>query len=161
MLHVKFSMDSLGILACLIALAMIILSKAYKRHEIRLVIYFLVADIFQAITHIIELTPIEHVNGEVVVREGAEGQCALYGFLDQITLWMCNVAIIWIMLYMLWIANKLQSTEGCQSNRKQSICQNLADRTIFSAILPPYIQLDSVYLEYVRYFWPMVLDQGI
>ena len=110
-LHVKFSMDSLGILACLIALAMIILSKAYKRHEIRLVIYFLVADIFQAITHIVELTPIEHVNGEVVVREGAEGQCALYGFLDQVTLWMCNVAIIWIMLYMLWIANKLQRVQ--------------------------------------------------
>ena len=96
--RVKFSMDSLGIIACLLALAVIIFSKAYKRHVIRLVIYFLVADIFQAITHIVELTPIEHVNGEVVVREGAEGQCAFYGFLDQVTLWMCNMAIIWIML---------------------------------------------------------------
>ena len=41
-LRVKLSMDSLGILACLIALAVIILSKAYKHHVIHLVIYFLV-----------------------------------------------------------------------------------------------------------------------
>ena len=115
--RVKFSMDSLGIFACLIALAVIIFSKAYKRHVIRLVIYFLVADIFQAITHIVELTPIEHVNGEVVVKEGAEGLCAFYGFLDQIALWMCNVAIIWIMLYMLWIANKLRTVQNISNNK--------------------------------------------
>ena len=120
-LRVKLSMDSLGIIACLIALAVIIFSKAYKRHVIRLVIYFLVADIFQAITHIIELTPIEHVNGEAVVKEGAEGLCAFYGFLDQIALWMCNVAIIWIMLYMLWIANKLQRVQRGASPTKNKI----------------------------------------
>ena len=120
-LRVKLSMDSLGILACLIALAVIILSKAYKRHVFRLVLYFLVADIFQAITHIVELTPIEHVNGGVIVKEGAEGLCAFYGFLDQIALWMCNVAIIWIMLYMLWIANKIQRVQRGASPTKNKI----------------------------------------
>ena len=106
-LHVKISMDSLGILACLVALAVIILSKAYKRIIFRLVLYFIIVDIFQAITHIIELTPIEQVNGEVIVKEGAYGLCAFYGFLDQIALWMCNVAIIWNVLYNLWIAVEL------------------------------------------------------
>ena len=81
-----------------------------------------VADIFQAITHIVELTPIEHVNGEVVVKEGAKGLCTFYGFFDQIAVWMCNVAIIWIMLYMLWIANKLRtSTVQSVANNKVSI----------------------------------------
>ena len=28
----------------------------------------------------------EHMNGEVVVKEGAEGMCAFYSFLDQIAL---------------------------------------------------------------------------
>ena len=122
-LRVKLSMDSLGILACLIASAVIILSKAYKRHVFRLVLYFLVADIFQAITHIVELTPVEHMNGEVIVKEGTEGLCAFYGFLDQIALWMCNVAIIWIMLYMLWITNKLRRVQRGASltNNKISI----------------------------------------
>ena len=120
--YVKFSMDSLGILICLVALAMIILSKAYKRHFFRLVIYFLVANIFQAITYIIELTPLEHVNGEVVrMKHGAEGLCAFYSFLDQIALWMCNVAIIWIMLYMLWIVNKLRRVQGGANSTKHKI----------------------------------------
>ena len=106
-LRVKISMDSLGILACLITLAVIIASKAYKRLIFRLVLYFIIVDIFQAITHIIELTPIEQVNEEVIVKEGAEGLCAFYGFLDQIALWMCNVAIVWNVLYNLWVATEL------------------------------------------------------
>ena len=123
-LHIKISMDSLGILMCLIVLALIILSKAYKHLVFRLVFYFILADMFQAITHIIELTPIEHVNGELVVKEGAEGLCAFYGFLDQIALWMCNVAIIWIMVYLLWIVNKVrrvQNGSGISSTNKISI----------------------------------------
>ena len=122
-LRIKISMDSLGILMCLVVLAAIILSKAYRRLVFRLVFYFILADIFQAITHILELTPIEQVNGVVVVKQGAEGLCAFYGFLDQIALWMCNVAIIWIMLYMLWIVNKLRRVQrGANStNHKISI----------------------------------------
>ena len=116
-LRVKISMDSLGILACLVALAVIIVSKAYKRIIFRLVLYFIIVDIFQAITHIIELTPVEHVNGQVIVKEGAEGLCAFYGFLDQIALWMCNVAIIWNVLYNLWMAMELLKIQrGALSN---------------------------------------------
>ena len=119
-LHMKLSMDSLGILVCLIVLSLIVLSKAYKRLVFRLVLYFIVADIFQAITHIIELTPIEHMNGEVVVKEGAETLCAVYGFLDQIALWMGNVAIVWIMLYLLWIVNQLRCVQkGAHPNKNK------------------------------------------
>ena len=88
----------------------IILFKAYKCLVFRLpmVLYFIVADIFQAITHIIELTPVEHLNRKVVVKEGAEGLCGFYGFLDQSVLWVCKVAIIWIMLSLLWKVQRVQ-----------------------------------------------------
>ena len=88
-------MGSLRILTCLIVLVVIILSKAYKRLVFCLVVYFTVVEIFQAVTHIIELTPIEHMNGTVVVKEGAESLCAFYGFLEQLALRMGNVATIW------------------------------------------------------------------
>ena len=109
--YAKMCMDSLGIAVCLAVMTVIILSKAYKRFVFRLVIYFIVADIFQAITHIIELTPVEVVNGEVVVKEGADAVCAFYGFLDQLALWMGNVAIIWIMLYLLWLVHGLRKIQ--------------------------------------------------
>ena len=154
-LRVKFSMDSLGILVCLIVLALIILSKAYKRVVFRLVLYFIIADIFQAITHIIELTPLEHVNGEVVVKEGAEGLCAFYGFLDQIALWMSNVAVIWIMLYLLWIANKLRKAhrDGNPYKNKISIKTELVG--LFFLIVFPFT------FNWIPFIWNMYGISGL
>ena len=148
-------MDSLGILACLIVLALIILSKAYKRIVFRLVLYFIIADIFQAITHIIELTPLEYVNGNVVVKEGAEGLCAFYGFLDQIALWMSNVAVIWIMLYLLWIANKLRKVhrDGNPYKNKISIKTELVG--LFFLIVFPFT------FNWIPFIWNMYGISGL
>jgi hypothetical protein len=120
-----------------------------------LIFYFLVADIFQAITHIIELTPIEHVNGEVIVKEGAEGLCAFYGFLDQIARWMCNVAIIWIMLYMLWIANKLRRVQrgAVPTKNKVSIKTELIG-LIFLLFFP-------LTFNWIPFIWNMYSISGL
>ena len=88
-----------------------------------------------------------------VVKEGAEGLCEFYGFLDQTASWMCNVAIIWIMLYMLWIVNKLQRVQRGKPDQIQYVYQNWAGRTVFSDIISPYIQLDSIHLEDEWYLW--------
>ena len=136
-LRVKVSMDSLGILMCLIALALIVLFKAYKRPVFRLVSYFIVANMFQAITHIMELTPIEYMNGGVNMREGADGLCAFFGFLDQIALWMCNVAIIWIMLYLLWKVQRVhKGIDPTTNNTMISIKTELIG--LFCLVLFPF-----------------------
>ena len=156
-LRVKISMDSLGILACLVALAVIILSKAYKRLIFRLVLYFILADIFQAITHIIELTPIEHVNGEVIVKEGADGLCAFYGFLDQTALWMCNVAIIWNVLYNLWTAKELLGAQRGAiinpDNSKTSIKTELVG--LFCLLIFPFT------FNWIPFIWNMYGISGL
>ena len=135
-----------------IVLAVIVLSKAYKRLVFRLVLYFIMADIFQAITHIIELTPVEHLNGEVVVKEGAEGLCAFYGFLDQIALWMCNVAIIWIMLYLLW---KVQRIHWGINQTKNKISVKTEWVGLFFLLIFPFT------FNWIPFIWDMYGISGL
>ena len=150
-------MDSLGILACLVAMTVIIVSKAYKRLIFRLVLYFIIVNIFQAITHIVELTPIEHVNGEVIVKEGAEGLCAFYGFLDQIALWMCNVAIIWNVSYNLWVATELlkiqRGAHGNPDKLKISIKTELVG--LFFLLIFPF------FFNWIPFIWNMYGISGL
>ena len=110
--YTKLCVASLGIAACLLVIVLIISSKSYKHFVFRLVIYFMLADMFQAVTHILELTPVTHVNGVVVVKDGWDAACAAFGFLDQIALWMGNMGILWIMFYLLWLIHQLKKLQS-------------------------------------------------
>ena len=150
-------MDSLGIAVCLVVMTLIIISKAYKRFVFRLVIYFIVADIFQAITHIIELTPVEEVNGEVVVKEGKITLCAIYGFLDQIALWMGNVAIIWIVLYLSWLANKLRMLQKGTVAKTES--NEISKRTELVGLF--FLLVFPLTFNWIPFVWDMYGISGL
>ena len=156
-LRAKLSMDSLGIAVCLVVMTLIIISKAYKRFVFRLVIYFIVADIFQAITHIIELTPVEEVNGEVVVKEGKITLCAIYGFLDQIALWMGNVAIIWIVLYLSWLANKLRMLQKGTVAKTES--NEISKRTELVGLF--FLLVFPLTFNWIPFVWDMYGISGL
>ena len=113
----KESIASLGVIASLVVILLIIVSKSYKSFVFRLVVYFMLSNIFQAITHILELIPVKRprdgMDGiedvvEVKGDRGWESACAAIGYLDQVTLWMGNMVILWIIFYMLWLTYQLK-----------------------------------------------------
>ena len=91
--YTKLSVASMGVLTSILVVLLILVSKSYKHFVFRLVIYFMVANILQAISHILELIPVTHTHGEVAVRDGWSAVCSAFGFFDQVTVWMGNMGI--------------------------------------------------------------------
>ena len=113
--YAKGSVALLGIVASVAVIFLIFVSKSHKHFIFRLVIYFMLANIFQGVAHILALIPVHYDDGggggAVEGRDG-EGWCTTYGFLDQVTMWMRNMAILWIMFYMLWLTHQLKRLQN-------------------------------------------------
>ena len=111
MLAIKTTLSSLAIVANLIAIIMIFLTKKANKFMYRLVLYLLITDIFQAISIILILLPV-HVpidEAPARIRSGAgwSRECIASGFLSVASLWMGNIIIFWIALYLAWIGVRL------------------------------------------------------
>ena len=108
----KLTLVSLGAFACTLVIFLILVSKGYKLFVYRLVIYFMSITFFQALIFIAEVLPVHQVHSIATVRKGWDDACTMFGFLDQIGLWMEILAILWITLYLLkimWNLHKLQN----------------------------------------------------
>ena len=106
-LAVKMTLSSLAIVANLVAIIMIFLTKKANKFMYRLVLYLLIADIFQAISIILISLPVTVPTDEApaLIRPGAgwSRECIASGFLSVASLWMGNIIIFWIALYLAWI----------------------------------------------------------
>lgn len=97
----------IGVLAsavCLVAIVLIIIFKRHKKFVYRLVIYFMTADLLQSVCQVLETVPVTYDQHEDIafVEKGPwEIACATFGFMDQLSQWMTNCVIIWIMIYLL------------------------------------------------------------
>ena len=123
--YIKLIVSCLGFVACVIVIVLIVISKGYKRFVYRLVIYFMTSVLFQALSLILELVPVTYTDTLVAVRQGWDVPCAVFGFFDQITLWIGNLIVLWIILYLLSIVWKLY-----QSNPIE--VRNIQERDKFS-----------------------------
>ena len=88
-----------GALACLIAVTVIVASKAYYKFNHRLVLYLMIATIGKAFCLSLALIPISHDNDSVTVREGWEEFCIATGFLAEASAWVEHFVIGWIAFY--------------------------------------------------------------
>lgn len=52
---------------------------------------------------ILEIMPMDHSAYPIAVREGWEPACTAFGFLDQVTIWMSNFIILWIVGFICWL----------------------------------------------------------
>ena len=110
----KLTLASLGVVACTLVIFLILVSKGYKLFVYRLVIYFMSITFFQALIFIAEVVPVHQVHSIVKVRKGWDPLCTMFGFLDQIALWMGILAILWITFYLLkiiWNLHKVQNRD--------------------------------------------------
>lgn len=90
---IKVTLNCIGILASILVVCLILISKNYKRFVYRLVLYLMIVNSLQAICQILELTPVQVTEDESVSIKNGTGwsdMCAALGFLDMVTSWMGN-----------------------------------------------------------------------
>ena len=92
------SVSALAIIACALAVILIIVLKLYRSFLNRLVLYLMVAAGSYSVTFILGITPVHHSNGEVQVREGLDGLCAAFGFINQMSEWIFDGTIAWVVV---------------------------------------------------------------
>ena len=98
-----FCVSSTAVVACILAIIFILVSKRYKKFVYRLTIYLLVTILLVQVVNILGVTPVYYNGTTVAVRGGFEGLCVAAGFLYQVTFWMELLVIVWIVLYLLMI----------------------------------------------------------
>ena len=74
------------------------------------------ADLLQAFTQVFEVASVSYDPQleTVSVREGWGTACVVFGFMDQVSMWMSNFVIIWIMLYLVSLAYHLRRVQGSE-----------------------------------------------
>ena len=98
------SVSALAVIACAIAVILIIVLKLYKNFLNRLVLYLMVAAGSNSMAFILAITPVHHSNGELQVREGLDGLCAAFGFLNHMTEWVFHGTMAWVIVYLTLMA---------------------------------------------------------
>lgn len=95
---VKMGSSVVSFCANFLAIAVFLVGGSYKRLIFRLVFYLLGFNLLLVLVQVLELTPVTYSNGHVHVRRGSwwEGMCSAMGYLDQVTAWMRNCIIFFI-----------------------------------------------------------------
>ena len=110
----KATVGSLSFMSCGLVILLILLFRGYRRFVYRLVVYFISADLLQSFTQVFKVASVSYDPqlGIVSVREGWGTACVVFGFMDQVSMWISNFVIIWIMLYLLSLAYRLRHVQG-------------------------------------------------
>lgn len=106
-LALKISLSSIAILTNLLVIGFIVYFKKITEDFIyRLVLYLLITDIFQAVAIILISLPVTATDGVGIKYRKPANEwrevCSAAGFVSMVSLWMGNVIIIWIVLYLVW-----------------------------------------------------------
>ena len=119
--YIKISLGSFTVLANLIAIALIFFSRRFKEFTFRLVIYLLATDVLQAIAIVLEVIPVEVRNASTpaTIKNSTAWLdfCNATGFFGMVTLWMGNIVIIWIVIYLVVLGRRLYYRK--QGEKKQ------------------------------------------
>ena len=95
---------AIGAVACLLAVVIILTLKQYKKFVNRLVLYMMIIGCIHAVTIGLEVAPVYHKGQVVAVRKGLNGLCEAVGFVTQTTAWMFFTVMLWIVLYLFFLA---------------------------------------------------------
>ena len=112
--------SSAGVLACILAIICILVSKGYKKFVHRLTLYLIIVVKFIGVLSILRVVPVYYNGTVVATREDLEGLCTVAGFLDVVADWMELLIISWIVLYLVLVLVFKCSADAIR--RKHEIC---------------------------------------
>ena len=95
---IKLVTSSISCFTNLVATFIMVCGGSYKRLITRSVLYLLVSNFLLVAVQVLELTPVTYRDGHVVVKDGWLDVCRVLGFFDQITAWVRDLVVIFIVL---------------------------------------------------------------
>lgn len=98
----KLAFLGVSLLVNVAAVGFLLYFKSYRRFVFRLVLTLLLASLLGVMVQFLEIMPMKH-SGFPTVRPGWQTTCSAFGFLDQVTMWMSNFVIIWIVGFLCWL----------------------------------------------------------
>ena len=106
-LAIKMSLSSFAIVANLAVIVFILYTKKIRDFMYRLILYLMITDVLQAFSIIIISLPVIVPNdtAPAQIRPGKRWSdtCIGSGFAIMATMWMGNIIVFWIVLYLLWL----------------------------------------------------------
>ncbi len=117
--YIKLSASSFSLLINLLAILVIHCGRSYKKPIIRSVLYLLIADLLLAIVQILELFPATYKDGYVQVKPGEAWKvtCSTLGFLDQVTAWMRDLFVVFLVVQLYLFVKKPDRQPLAQTER--------------------------------------------
>ena len=99
---VAVTLHILAILACLLAICFIFLTKQHLQYVNRLILYLIIVSLVWSVSIIFQTVPVEHDQQkmDVVVKEGWQGACEAIGYLSQFMESVKILMVCWIVLHL-------------------------------------------------------------
>ena len=146
---IKLSLSSFAIVVNLSAIILVFLTKKANKFMYRLVVYLLITDILQAIAIILISLPIAMPSGDSDNRaptklkpgRGWSNECVASGFISVMTLWMGNIIVFWIALYLARIGYCLYRRTQNRDVKLSCPCSCISEvlTVLFLLVLVPII----------------------
>ena len=150
--YTKISIAALGILLSGVVLLLFCISTVFRNFVYRLVFYLMLLNLAEAAILLMEVLPADMQDGEVFIRPNWGGVCSLFGFLDQIISWMGFTAIVWIMIYMLWLTYHLYKIQDGMLPERiniRKVSKKVEIVAISSLFITPFV------LNWIPFIWGM------
>ena len=95
---------TVGVVACLAAILLVLTTKAYRQYVFRLLLYLSAASFFSSLVDGLELLSMEPGKHAVYQRDGWKDVCATAGFLHLYGIWLILGLSSWIGVYLLLVS---------------------------------------------------------
>ena len=106
-LAIKMSLSSLAIVVNLAVIVFILYTKKTRDFMYRLILYLMITNVLQAVVIIIISQPVVVPNdaapAQIRPSKAWNNTCIGSGFASMATMWMGNIVVFWIVLYLLWL----------------------------------------------------------
>ena len=117
----KLVAASFGILVNVIAMILLLFFQSYYLLIFRICLYILIASLFQICIQLLELFPIVNKGGHNQVRDGWIHACRTLGFLDQVSVWMGHLSMLWLAMYLLYLIRGKKRLEEAVLTRRELV----------------------------------------
>ena len=165
---IQLSAASIGSATSFLVIILILLSKGHNRFIYRLVIYFMTVVLVHALTHIMNVLPIDFEEDLVRVKYGWLPACKFFGFLDQTMHFAVTFSMLWIVIYLIYFSWKLYrlqeemdqeqlNTENALNNGSQNTCT--ISRKEMAGLVAVFLL--PFFFSWVPFLWDMYGFTGL
>lgn len=119
--RMKLAFSCISCVTNFVAIVIVLCGGSYKRPIVRSVLYLLIANLLLVTVQVLELLPTNYISGHVDVKPGWKNVCRIFGFLDQVTAWMRDLVVVFIVVQLFIIIRRPANFREPQSERSKIV----------------------------------------